>query len=232
MVLRLENMRLAKGSFDLRADVEISKGERVAVSGPSGAGKSTLFDGIAGFLRPESGRIVWDGEVLNRHSPGERPVAMLFQDNNLFPHLTVGQNIELAFHGRKIAGERRSEQVKNTLNRVGLDGYERRKISQLSGGQLSRVALARLLLQDRPLWLLDEPFAALGPGLKREMIAHVSVVAEESGATVLMITHAPSDAEQFSNMSLFVADGVVSGPIETILLLNDPPPSLVDYFGS
>ncbi len=230
MALRLDDLWLTKGSFDLSADIEIAKGERVAVIGPSGAGKSTLFDAIAGFMQPRSGQVLWNGGVLNHLAPGDRPVAMLFQDNNLFPHLTVGQNIALAFHGQDKSADH-SQRIEDTLKRVGLEGFQDRKISQLSGGQISRVALARLLLQNRPLWLLDEPFAALGPALKQEMLDLVAEVSAEAGVTVLMITHDPSDADRFAQSSLFVASGVVKGPLLTESLLSDPPEELKDYLG-
>ena len=189
MALVFEQVQLRKGDFELFADFEISAGSRIAVIGPSGAGKSTLFDALAGFLEPVSGVVSWDGQLLNNLKPGERPVAMLFQDNNLFPHLNVAQNIGLALsHKRKLTPEQTAE-VKSVLSRVGLSGMSNRRLSELSGGQLSRVALARLLFQDRPVWLLDEPFAALGPGLKSEMIDLVEEFAADANATVLMITH-------------------------------------------
>lgn len=230
MGLKLDDLWLTKGSFDLSAKVEIARGERVAVIGPSGAGKSTLFDAIAGFMQPRSGQIVWEDSVINALAPGDRPVAMLFQDNNLFPHLNVGQNIALAFHGRGKLSEQ-AQRIESTLDRVGLSGFQERKISQLSGGQISRVALARLLLQDRPLWLLDEPFAALGPALKKEMLSLVSEVATEADATVLMITHDPSDARSFGSQTLLVADQTVTGPFETGQLLDNPPEALRGYLG-
>ena len=156
---------------------------------------------------------------------------MLFQDNNLFPHLTAGQNVGLALSQRRRLTHEQQKQVEDVLVRVGLAGMSDRRLSELSGGQISRVALARVLLQKRPLWLLDEPFAALGPGLKAEMIDLVAEVATESGATVLMITHDPNDAKQFAEESLLVLDGRIEGPLNTSGLLADPPPALRSYLG-
>ena len=231
MALVFEQVQLRKGDFELFADFEISAGSRIAVIGPSGAGKSTLFDAVAGFLKPVSGVVSWDGQLLNNLKPGERPVAMLFQDNNLFPHLNVAQNIGLALsHKRKLTPEQ-TAQVESVLSRVGLSGMSNRRLSELSGGQLSRVALARLLLQDRPVWLLDEPFAALGPGLKSEMIDLVEEFAADANATVLMITHDPKDALQFAEKSLLVMDGQVEGPMATKPLIANPPDKLRSYLG-
>ena len=223
MALVFEQIQLRKGDFGLSADFKITAGSRIAVIGPSGAGKSTLFDAVAGFLKPVSGVVSWDGLLLNNLKPGKRPVAMLFQDNNLFPHLNVAQNIGLALSQKRKLTPEQTAQVEIVLSRVGLPAMSSRRLSELSGGQLSRVALARLLLQDRPMWLLDEPFAALGPGLKSEMIDLVEELAADANATVLMITHDPKDALQFAEKSLLVMDGQVEGPMATMPLIENPP---------
>lgn len=231
MALRLDNLLIEMKGFRLSTNLEVKPGQRLAVIGPSGAGKSTLFDVIAGFLSPSAGRVVWQGHALTA-PPGKRPVAMVFQDNNLFPHLTVRRNVGLALSQKaRLTGAQR-DQVAQVLAKVGLRGLEDRLPSQLSGGQQSRVALARLLLQDRPIWLLDEPFAALGPALKSEMIALVKTISQEQGATVLMITHDPADAQELSDTCLLVAEGQVTGPHDTGALFADPPPILREYLGS
>lgn len=231
MALQFENLILQQGAFELRADLEVPVHSFTAVIGPSGAGKSTLFDAISGFLRPASGTVKWQGKDLNSLPPGKRPVAMLFQDNNLFPHLTVGQNVGLALSQKARLTPEQENAVNNVLTRVGLEGTASRRPSQLSGGQISRAALARLLLQDRPLWLLDEPFSALGPALKSEMLELVREIATEKKATVLMITHDPADARNFAPTSILVTDGRATGPFETIGLLDNPPASLAEYLG-
>jgi thiamine transport system ATP-binding protein len=118
------------------------------------------------------------------------------------------------------------------LERVGLDGYGARRPAGLSGGQQSRVALARAMLRDRALWLLDEPFAALGPGLRQEMLALVSQMADAAGATVLMVTHDPDDAMRFADQTVFVADGIARAPVPTKALLADPADALRAYLGT
>ena len=129
---------------------------------------------------------------------------------------------------RKSSGSWFSE---HGYTRVGLSGLGTRRPAQLSGGQASRAALARALLRARPILLLDEPFAALGPAQRREMLSLVREVAEATGALVLMVTHDPEDARALQGSTAFVADGVVHPPVETEALLAAPPAALQDYLG-
>ena len=121
--------------------------------------------------------------------------------------------------------------VEAALDRVGLGGLGARKPGQLSGGQIGRAALARALLRARPLLLLDEPFAALGPALKADMLDLVAEVAGETGATLLMVTHDPADAKRIADVTVLVADGVAHPPGPTAELFADPPPALRAYLG-
>ena len=230
-MLRLEGCRISNGGFDLSADLQVEKGRRVAVIGPSGAGKTTLIEAIAGFRPVTSGRVVWDGADITGLHPGKRPVAMLFQDGNLFPHLSVEQNVGLGLRPDLRLDAGQQAQVARALVRVGLDGMEARKPAALSGGQQSRVALARVLVQGRGLLLLDEPFAALGPALKAEMLDLVAELAEETGATLLMVSHDPSDARRIADQVVLVADGKAHPPMGTAELLDNPPPALRAYLG-
>ncbi|UWQ79180.1 ATP-binding cassette domain-containing protein [Leisingera sp. S132] len=231
-MLRLENCRIMNGDYAVEADLEIASGACVAVIGPSGAGKSTLVEAIAGFLPVTRGRIRWKGAELTRQAPGKRPVAMLFQDGNLFPHLTVAQNVALGLQANLRLSAAEWRQVEAALERVGLGGMDARKPAALSGGQQSRVALARVLVQGRDILLLDEPFAALGPALKAEMLDLVAELARESGATVLMVSHDPNDARRIADQVVLVADGRAHEPQATAELLDNPPPALKAYLGS
>ncbi|GAB1481005.1 ATP-binding cassette domain-containing protein [Paracoccaceae bacterium] len=228
-MLRLEHLDLRQDDFRLQADLSVPRGARVAVIGPSGAGKSTLLMAVAGFFAPAGGRVLWDDRDLAGVAPGDRPLSMLFQDQNLFPHLTLAQNLGLGLRAdlRLDAGQR--AQVDAALERVGLAGMGARKPAQLSGGQIGRAALARALLRARPLLLLDEPFAALGPALKAEMLKLVAELAGE--ATVLMVTHDPADARRFAGHTILVADGIAHAPQPTAELFADPPPALRAYLG-
>jgi thiamine transport system ATP-binding protein len=229
VVLQLDQVTLAQGAFRLTADWSAEPGSRIAVMGPSGAGKSTLLSGIAGFLAPTEGRILWQGRDLIDVLPGARPVTILFQDQNLFPHLTVARNLGLGLRPDLRLTAKDWTRIDEALARVGLDGMGARRPAQLSGGQVSRAALARALLRARPILLLDEPFAALGPALRAEMLDLVRQVADETGALVLMVTHDPQDALALGGSTAFVTDGVVRAPVETQALLADPPPDVQDY---
>ncbi|MCW8843876.1 MAG: ATP-binding cassette domain-containing protein [Rhodobacteraceae bacterium] len=230
-MLTLENVMIRQGDFTLGADLSIDAGARVAVIGPSGAGKSTLLALIAGFFAPDSGRIVWNGRDMTGDAPGARPVAMVFQDNNLFPHMTVAENVGLGLRPDLRLGPEEKARVEEALGRVDLGGYDGRKPAALSGGQQSRAALARVLVQDRPFVLLDEPFAALGPALKAEMLDLLQEVLETTGAGLLMVSHDPDDARRIAPQTILVADGRADAPMPTDALLDDPPPVLRAYLG-
>ena len=230
-MLVLDDLTIGAGEFRVTADLSLDAGAKVAIIGPSGAGKSTLLDAIAGFRAPLSGQILWDGNDITRDAPGKRPVGMLFQDNNLFPHLTLAQNLGLALRPDGRLGSADHTAITRALDRVGLSGMEERRPSGLSGGQISRAALARVLLQARPIMALDEPFAALGPALKVEMLEVVDQVAAEIGALVLMVSHDPQDALRFAAQTIFVDAGVAQGPFKTEGLFADPPAALRAYLG-
>lgn len=230
-MLKLESCRIHNGDFCVKADLEIEAGRRIAVIGPSGAGKSTLIEAIAGFLPLRAGRMLWHGEDLSLLPPGKRPVAMLFQDGNLFPHLTVAQNAGLGLRADLRLTADQQKRLHQALDRVGLQAMAERKPAALSGGQQSRVALARVLLQRRAILLLDEPFAALGPALKGEMLDLLAEIATETGATVLMVSHDPQDARRIADQVVLVAEGMAHAPVETAELLDSPPPALKAYLG-
>lgn len=230
-MLRCENLVLQQDTFSLRADITFERGQVVALIGPSGAGKSTLLAGIAGFLGPASGRLMWADVDLTDAAPGERPVSMLFQDNNLFPHLTAAQNVGLGLRPDLRLRGKEQEQVMAALADVGLKGLGDRKPNALSGGQQSRVALARVLVADRPIVLLDEPFAALGPALKDEMLDLVKAKLAAVGKTVIMVTHDPADARRIADMVALVDDGQVQSPVMTQMLFDNPPAALKAYLG-
>ncbi|MGR3269392.1 thiamine ABC transporter ATP-binding protein [Thalassococcus profundi] len=231
-MLELDGLRWRAGDFALEAEMQIAPGDRVAVIGPSGAGKSTLLDLVAGFRSPEVGRVLWQGRDLGPLSPAARPVTILFQDNNLFPHLSIARNLGLAVRpdGRR-PDAAQTGRIGDALARVGLSGFEDRLPGSLSGGQQSRAALARVLVQDRPVLLLDEPFAALGPALRAEMLDLVAEVTADTGALVLLVSHDPKDALRFAPQAIVVAEGRAHAPADTATLLDDPPPALRAYLG-
>ncbi len=229
-MLRLDRVEITQGAFRLTADWQVPAGAKVAVIGPSGAGKSTLLMALAGFV-PYAGKMLWQGNDLGPMPPGERPLSILFQDQNLFAHLTLTQNLGLGLSPRLRLDAKDHARIEATLRRVGLDGMGARRPGQLSGGQIGRAALARALLRARPILLLDEPFAALGPALKAEMLDLVSETAAETGAAVLMVTHDPADARRFAGLTVLVEGGIAHPPQPTADLFANPPPALQDYLG-
>ncbi|WP_270725105.1 thiamine ABC transporter ATP-binding protein [Shimia sp. Alg240-R146] len=230
-MLTLDALTLTQDDFQLTADLTVATGSRTAIIGPSGAGKSTLLAAISGFLPPKHGHIRWQDTDLTQLPPGSRPIAMLFQDNNLFPHLTVAQNVGLGLRPNLRLTQNEQAKVAAALARVGLADMPDRKPAQLSGGQQSRVALARVLVQSRPLILLDEPFAALGPALKTDMLDLVAALLDETNATLLMVSHDPTDARRIANQTILVADGKAHPPQDTQTLLDSPPDALKAYLG-
>jgi thiamine transport system ATP-binding protein len=185
--------------------------------------------GIAGFIAAQSGRILWQGADLAGQAVGVRPLTILFQDHNLFAHLTVTDNLGLGLSPRLRLTRDQRDQIASVLARVGLTGLGMRKPDELSGGQQSRVALARALLRARPILLLDEPFSALGPAMRHEMLDLTAELAAD--ATVLMVTHDPSDAKRVADRVVFVSDGLAHSPIQTAELFTNPPPDLRAYMG-
>lgn len=222
-MLRFEQGLLRFDDFTLEADFHVARGDRLAVLGASGSGKSTLLSAIAGFLTLDRGRVIVNGEDVTRAPVPDRPLSILFQEGNLFPHLTAFDNVALGLRtDLRLTDETRIE-VEKALDRVGLTDMASRKPGDLSGGQRSRVALARMLLRGKPLALLDEPFAALDPGLRTEMLALMGELCADTGLTLVMVSHDLRDAERLCSHLLLLEDGqvVLNGALHRIL--NDPP---------
>lgn len=192
-----------------RFDLEIKRGQIVSLMGPSGAGKSTLLALVAGFINPDLGDILVDGTSIVSKEPYQRPFSMLFQEHNLFAHLSVRDNIGLGLHpGLKLTADQKLL-VEQAAKQVGVGEYLDRLPEHLSGGQRQRVALARCFVQPHSMWLLDEPFSALDPVLREEMLTLVKQLATDRGITVLMVTHHLSDARAIASHFAFVAGGQV-----------------------
>ena len=178
--------------------------------GPSGSGKSTLLNLVAGFETPRAGRVLIGGADLSAEPPSARPVSMVFQENNLFAHLSVEQNVGLGRSPSLRLTETDRAAIAGALDRTGLAGKEKRLPRELSGGERQRVALARVLVRDRPVLLLDEPFASLGPALRDDMLDLVASVHAERGMTVLFVTHQPEDARRIGQDMVFLDNGLVA----------------------
>ncbi|NNE22192.1 MAG: thiamine ABC transporter ATP-binding protein [Rhizobiales bacterium] len=207
--LKLSDVRFAYADWQVQFDMDVAPGWFVAVIGPSGAGKSTLLNLVAGFEQPSSGAILIDGEDVCALPPARRPVTMLFQDHNLFAHLDIHTNVALGISPALKLTAADRDRITAAFDRVGLSGLERRRPGELSGGQRQRAAIARALVRDKPLLLLDEPFAALGPALKNDMLDLVAEIHREGHMTVLMVSHDPQDARRAASHTVFLDEGGV-----------------------
>ena len=223
------NFSLKESYLTISTNISLEPDKIYAVVGPSGAGKSTFLNLISGFTSISSGSIIWNGQEISNLPPAKRSVSILFQDNNLFPHLSVWRNLALAVtHWPKISKDN-EEKLKAVMSEVGILGLENRKPSQLSGGQQSRVALARVLLQKNKILLLDEPFSALGPSLKDQMLELIKKIAKNKKLLVLMVTHEPADAKKVASQTLVVKDKKVHPPLSTEKALDPVNGPLADY---
>lgn len=209
-MIRLDNVFLADDTLPMTFDLQVAEGERIAIIGPSGAGKSTLLNLIAGFVLPTQGNIWLNGENHTQSAPYERPVSMLFQDNNLFPHLTVQQNLALGLKTSLKLTALEQDQIERVADAVGLTSFLSRLPNSLSGGQKQRVALARCLLRDKPILLLDEPFSALDPELRMEMLNLIDELCHSKKLTLLLVTHQPSELTGKVDRMLRIENGRIS----------------------
>ena len=209
-MIRLDNVFLADDVLPMTFDLQVVAGERIAIVGPSGAGKSTLLNLIAGFVLPTQGNIWLNGENHTQSAPYERPVSMLFQENNLFPHLTVQQNLALGLKTSLKLTALEQDQIEQVADAVGLTSFLSRLPNSLSGGQKQRVALARCLLRDKPTLLLDEPFSALDPELRMDMLNLIDELCHSKNLTLLLVTHQPSELTGKVDRMLRIENGRIS----------------------
>jgi putative spermidine/putrescine transport system ATP-binding protein len=199
--VRLEAVRKLYGEVVAVAgvDLEIAAGEFFSLLGPSGSGKTTTLRMIAGFERPDAGRVLLDGQDVSRRPPYARDVNTVFQDYALFPHMDVAGNVGYGLMIRKVPRAERHQRVAEALRMVRLDGYEKRRPSQLSGGQRQRVALARALVNRPKVLLLDEPLGALDLKLRQEMQIELKTIQEQVGITFIYVTHDQEEALAMSD---------------------------------
>lgn len=223
------NFSFEENYLAISANLSLESDKIYAIIGPSGAGKSTFLNLISGFSEISSGSILWNEQEISGLPPSKRNISILFQDNNLFPHLSVWRNLALAVsHWPKISNDDEGK-LRSVISEVGIQGLESRKPSQLSGGQQSRVALARVLLQRNKILLLDEPFAALGPSLKDQMLELIEKIAKKRGLLVLMVTHDPADANKIASQTIVVKNNKVHPPLDTNKALDPINGPLADY---
>ncbi len=209
-MLEIEHGHYVHDTFTLDISLCAKPAQLIAVLGPSGAGKSTLLNIIAGFESMKQGRVLLDGQDVTNFAPSSRQVSMVFQDNNVFPHLTLWQNVALGVAPNLKLDEAQRTAVDAALARVGLSALGGRKPGNVSGGERQRVALARVLVKPTKVLLLDEPFAALDPGLRKNMLGLVKEITRERGLVTLLVSHQPFEIRGFADAVVFVAEGHVS----------------------
>ena len=207
--LRCSALTLSRGPDNFAFTLTLRPGELLVVIGPSGAGKSTLLDLLAGFATPDSGELTLGGGDLLALPPAERPFTTLFQSHNLFEHLSVAQNIGLGVNPKLKLTPAQQQKVVQAARRLGLAELLERRPTELSGGQQQRVALARCLVRARPFLLLDEPFSALDPALRQEMLLEVQRLAHDEGIGVLLISHHPEEARQVADRLALLQEGTI-----------------------
>ena len=216
--------RLTSGAriFDLQVRFR-TRAKRTVIYGPSGAGKSQTLQALAGLQTPDTGRIAFDGEVLFDHALGidvparRRRFGYLFQDYALFPKLSVRQNIAFGLSGRLVNPPARidSEPVRRWLQAFELGDVADQRPQDLSGGQRQRTALARALVHSPRALLLDEPFAALDPNLRRRMRDELDALLQAVDLPVVMITHDPDDLARFGGEAFHLDDGRIVETVDT-----------------
>lgn len=188
--LREVTVRWAGGLAVDRVSLVVPTGEVLALLGPSGSGKSSLLRAVAG-LEPHDGDILWDGESVRRVPPHRRGFALMFQDGQLFPHLDVAGNVGYPL---RVAGRPSPTRVAELLDLVGLSGFERRRVTDLSGGEQQRVALARALAASPRLLLLDEPLSSLDRQLRERLAVDLRRIIRDAGLTTILVTHDHDEA--------------------------------------
>lgn len=209
MLLEVQNLRRKYPEFVLEAEFAVAAGEFFSILGPSGSGKTTLLRLIAGFERPDRGRIILGGADVTNLPPQHRRVGMVFQDFALFPHLSVAGNIGYGLKIRGMSPGQRRRRIDELLALTGLDGFHDRAPSSLSGGEKQRVAVARALAADPLVLLLDEPFSALDQGLRRRLRREIRDLQRRAGFTAIFVTHSQEEAFALSDRMLVMSRGRV-----------------------
>ncbi|MNI05511.1 Spermidine/putrescine import ATP-binding protein PotA [compost metagenome] len=211
------------GVTDISLDVK--KGEMITLLGPSGCGKTTVLRSVGGFLDPDSGDIMIEGKSVLSAPPEKRPTSMVFQGYNLWPHMTVYENLAFGLKIRKIRKAERDKAISEVLELVRLPGSEKKYPGQLSGGQQQRIAVARSLLLKPAVLLLDEPFSALDAKLRHEMREELREIQAELGLTMVFVTHDQEEALSISDRIVVMNHGQIE-QIATPQEIYDEPKSL------
>ena len=211
-------------------NLDIAEGEFITMLGPSGSGKTTCLMMLAGFETPTNGEIFLDGNPISNIPPHKRGIGMVFQNYALFPHMTVFENLAFPLKVRKISKDEIEKKVEKALSMVSLSGFDSRMPGQLSGGQQQRVAVARALVFDPAVVLMDEPLGALDKNLRESMQYEIKHIHESIGVTVVYVTHDQGEALTMSNRIAVFNDGKVQQLSSPDKLYEEPVNSFVAEF--
>ncbi|MFL2894151.1 MAG: ABC transporter ATP-binding protein [Candidatus Pelagibacter sp.] len=211
-------------------NLDISEGEFITMLGPSGSGKTTCLMMLAGFETPTNGEIYLDKNPISNIPPHKRGIGMVFQNYALFPHMTVYENLAFPLRVRKVSKEDTDKKIDKALSMVSLTGFENRMPGQLSGGQQQRVAVARALVFDPAVVLMDEPLGALDKNLRESMQYEIKHIHESIGVTVVYVTHDQGEALTMSNRIAVFNDGKVQQLSSPDKLYEEPVNSFVAEF--
>jgi len=229
--LRLEDIEFKQADFRLDIPfLEAKPGEFLTLLGPSGCGKTTTLRIIAGFEKPDKGKIYFDDTVMNDVPPYERNIGIVFQDYALFPHMTVYDNISFGLKLRKLPKEEIKRRVSWALELVGLKGFEDRYPEQLSGGQQQRVALARALVIEPQLLLLDEPLSNLDAKIRERLRGEIKRIQKELGITTIYVTHDQEEAMAISDRIAVMSVGKIEQVGNPLDLYYNPKNEFVAKF--
>ena len=213
-------------------DLSVDENEFVTLLGPSGCGKTTTLRIIAGFEKPDQGRVFFEGKDITDMPANQRPVNTVFQNYALFPHMTVGENIAFSLRVKKKSEDEIKKKVANALKLVNLKGFENRRIDQLSGGQQQRIAMARAIVNEPRVLLLDEPLGALDLKLRQEMEYELVRLKKELGITFIYITHDQEEALTMSDKVVVMNEGYIQQEGTPQEIYDEPVNAFVaDFIG-
>ncbi len=234
-IVEVENISKKYGNITAVDNVsfKIREGEFFSLLGPSGCGKTTILRIIGGFIEQDSGTVIIDGADMKEVPPNKRDTSLVFQNLALFPHMNVEENIVYGLRKRKIPGVKIKEKMANMLSVVNLSGFEKRRTTELSGGQQQRVALARSLIIEPKILLLDEPLASLDKKLRISMRTELKEIQRRTGTTFLYVTHDQSEALTMSDSMAIMKEGKIIQTGSPDFIYNKPANSFVaDFVGA
>ncbi len=211
-------------------NLDIKKNEFLTLLGPSGCGKTTLLKIIAGFEQADAGSVIFEGKEINDLPPNERHVNTVFQKYSLFPHMNVYENVAFGLKIKKVPKDEIDKKVKEVLKLVALEGFENRAIDSLSGGQQQRIAIARAVVNEPKVLLLDEPLGALDLKLRQEMQVELKRIQKKLGITFIFVTHDQEEALSMSDTIVVLNKGKIQQMGNPVDIYNEPKNSFVAKF--